>query len=178
MGSVVPYMLQTPDNPDGVAHATFDGMREAMEQDRAAFWTTFFQQVYGIGFVKQPVSDEVVDWSRTIAMQASLKATLACAQAFATTDFRGDLASFRVPTLILHGTADKTVPIDATGRKAAAGIAGSTLIEYDGAPHGLLASGSRHGYGHRGALLDDAAAQNGGIDDAMTKTITRRGRRA
>lgn len=73
-------------------------------------------------------------------MQASLKATLACAEAFATTDFRPDLSAFTVPTLIIHGTADKTVPIDAAGRAAAAGIANSKLIEYDGAPHGLLAT--------------------------------------
>ena len=63
-------------------------------------------------------------------MQASLKATLECAKAFATTDFRADLPSFRMPTLILHGTADKTVPIDATARPAAAAIPHSTLVEY------------------------------------------------
>lgn len=71
-------------------------------------------------------------------MQAGLKPTLACAKAFATTDFRPDLASFKVPTLIIHGTADKTVPIDATGRQAAAKIKASKLIEYEGAPHGLF----------------------------------------
>lgn len=73
-------------------------------------------------------------------MQASLKATLACAEAFAATDFRPDLASITVPTLIIHGTADKTVPIDAAGRAAAKGITQSRLIEYDGAPHGLFAT--------------------------------------
>ena len=69
-----------------------------------------------------------------------VKATLASAAAFATTDFRPDLAAFKVPTLIIHGTADKTVPIDAAGRAAAKGIASATLIEYDGAPHGLFAT--------------------------------------
>ena len=73
-------------------------------------------------------------------MEASLKATLAWAEAFATTDFRPDLASFTVPTLIIHGTSDKTVPIDAAGRVAAKGIANAELIEYDGAPHGLFAT--------------------------------------
>ncbi len=73
-------------------------------------------------------------------MQASLKATLACAEAFSTTDFRPDLAAFSVPTLIIHGTADKTVPIDAAGRAAAKGIVNAELIEYDGAPHGLFAT--------------------------------------
>ena len=93
-----------------------------------------------MGLVSQPVSDEVIAWSCAVAMQASLKATLDCADAFATTDFRPDLASFTVPTLVIHGTADKTVPIDTSARRAAAGIPGSRLIEYDGAPHGLLAT--------------------------------------
>jgi pimeloyl-ACP methyl ester carboxylesterase len=73
-------------------------------------------------------------------MQASLKATLDCAHAFATTDFRRDLEAFSVPTLILHGTADKTVPIDATGRVMAAQVPGAQLIEYDGEPHGVFAT--------------------------------------
>lgn len=68
------------------------------------------------------------------------KATLECAKSFATTDFRHDLAAFNVPTLVIHGTADQTVPIDASGRAAAAGIAGATLFEYEGAPHGLFAT--------------------------------------
>jgi non-heme chloroperoxidase len=86
------------------------------------------------------VSDEVIEWARSVSKQAGLNATLGRAKAFATTDFRPDLAAFKVPTLILHGTGDKTVPIDASGRAAAKGIAQSTLIEYDGAPHGLQAS--------------------------------------
>ena len=140
VSSVVPYMLQTDDNPNGVPKATFEQMTEGMKKDRAAFFTSFFNDFYGVGWVTQPVSDEVLAWSCSVAMQASLKATLACASAFATTDFRPDLVSFNVPTLIIHGTADKTVPIDATGREAAKAIANSTLIEYDGSPHGLLAT--------------------------------------
>ena len=140
IASIVPYMLHDASNPHGVAAAVFAAMQEGMREDRAAFWTTFFAQFYGVGYVAQPVSNEVLDWSRAIAMQASLKATLECATAFATTDFRADLAAFAVPTLVIHGTSDKTVPIDATGRPAAAGISGARLIEYDGAPHGLFAS--------------------------------------
>ena len=82
----------------------------------------------------------MLEWSRSVSMRASLKATLACAEAFATTDFRPDLAAFDVPTLVIHGTADKTVPIEASGRPAAAGIKNSILQEYDGAPHGLFAT--------------------------------------
>jgi pimeloyl-ACP methyl ester carboxylesterase len=140
ISSIVPFMLKTADNPKGTDQSVFDGMGKAMQDDRAAFWPGFFKSFYGVGTPASAVSQAVVDWSRDVSMQASLPATLACAKAFATTDLRGDLKSFTVPTLIIHGTADLTVPIDASARAAAKGIPGSTLIEYDGAPHGLLAS--------------------------------------
>jgi len=84
-----------------------------------------------------PVSCEMVHWACTVSMQAGLRPTLACAKAFATTDLWADLAAFTVPTLIIHRTA---VPIDASSRRAAKGIAHAQVIEYDGAPHGLFAS--------------------------------------
>ncbi len=140
VSSVVPFMLKTPDNPDGTDQATFDGMTKAMKEDRAKFFAGFFKDFFGVSMTSQPTSNEVLEWARAVSMQASLKATLDCAKAFATTDFRPDLAAFDVPTLIIHGTADKTVPIDASGRAAAKGIRGSTLVEYEGAPHGLFAT--------------------------------------
>ncbi len=140
VASVVPYMLKTSDNPDGTEKAVFDKMTEGMKDDRAAFFAGFFKHFFGVGLLAHPVSEELLDWARSQAMLASLKATLECAKSFATTDFRPDLAAFSVPTLIIHGTDDKTVPIDASGRAAAIGISGSTLIEYDGAPHGLFAT--------------------------------------
>lgn len=151
VASVVPYMLKTTDNPDGTDQKVFDQMAEGMRQDRAHFFADFFKMFYGVGLISQPVSDEVLHWSRGVSMQASLKATLACAEAFATTDFRPDLAAFSVPTLIIHGTADQTVPIDASARAAARGIRQAKLIEYDGAPHGLLAT-------HKQRVTDDLLA--------------------
>lgn len=148
IGSVVPFMLKTADNPEGVDQATFDKMAAGIRDDRAKFWTAFFDDFYGVGYLTQQVSDEVISWSARLAMQASLKATLDCAAAFASTDFRPDLPSFTMPTLIIHGTDDKTVPIDTSARAAAAGITGSVLREYDGAPHGLLAS-------HKAQIRDD-----------------------
>ncbi|WP_343519007.1 alpha/beta hydrolase, partial [Sphingomonas sp.] len=142
IGSVVPYMLRTDDNPDGVPQAQLAQIAEQIEQDRPKFFRSFFRQFFGVGIISHPVSDDVIDWAWTIAMQASQRSTLECAKAFGFTDFRGDLASFNVPTLVLHGTADATVPIDATGRRAAAGIANAQLVEYDGAPHGLFATES------------------------------------
>ena len=140
ISSVLPYMLKTADNPDGVDESVFDEMTDGMNEDRAKFWTSFFKDFFGVGLVSHPVSNETLEWARATAMQAGLKPTLACAKAFATTDFRGDLASFKVPTLIIHGTEDKTVPIDVSARKTVKGIPHATLIEYDGAPHGLFAT--------------------------------------
>ncbi|WP_267380311.1 MULTISPECIES: alpha/beta hydrolase [unclassified Sphingomonas] len=138
IASVVPYMLQTDDNPHGTPQSTFDQISDGIRTDRAKFFhDTFVPQFYGVGMISSPVSQEQIDHSTALAMMAGLKPTLACAEAFGHTDFRPDLASFRVPTLIVHGTGDKTVPIDASGRAAAKGIAGSQLVEYEGAPHGL-----------------------------------------
>ena len=140
IASVVPFMLKTADNPDGTEQAVFDKMAAGMKEDRARFFAAFFKDFFGVGMIAHPVSDQYMHWCVHVALQASLKATLECAKSFSTTDFRPDLPAFKVPTLIIHGTADKTVPIDPAGRAAAKAIAGSTLIEYEGAPHGLFAT--------------------------------------
>ncbi|WP_174297010.1 alpha/beta fold hydrolase [Sphingomonas bacterium] len=143
IASVVPYLLQTEDNPEGVPQSMLDQIREGIETDRAKFFRrTFMPQFYGVGLISHPVSDDLVDMSTSAALMAGLKPTLACMESFAHTDFRPDLASFRVPTLIVHGTADKTVPIEASGRAAARGIAQGQLVEYDGEPHGLNVTAS------------------------------------
>lgn len=140
VSSVVPYMLQTDDNPEGVPQSTFDEMTEGMLEDRAKFFTGFFRDFYGVGMLSKPVSDETLKLSWATAMQAGLRPTLLSAKAFATTDFRGDLPSFSVPTLVIHGTSDATVPIEATGRAVARAVPHATLIEYDGEPHGVFAT--------------------------------------
>ncbi|HEY0242095.1 MAG TPA: alpha/beta hydrolase, partial [Gemmatimonadaceae bacterium] len=108
VASVVPFLLKTPDHPDGVPESVFAQMAAGMKKDRASFFGAFFKDFFG------PVSNEVLEWARKMALEASFKATLACANSFATTDFRPDLEAFKVPTLIIHGTADKTVPIEIT----------------------------------------------------------------
>ncbi len=140
VSSVVPYMLQTDDNPEGVPQATFDQMTEGMRKDRAAFFTGFFKDFYGVGMLSSPVSDELLQLSWITAMQSGLHPTLAAAKAFATTDFRPDLDSFTVPTLLIHGTSDKTVPIGATARAVAEAVPHARLIEYGGEPHGVFAT--------------------------------------
>ena len=141
ISSVVPYMLQTDDNPNGVPQSTFDEMAAGIRKDRAGFMHGFAKDFFGVGWMASPVSDSVLaDFERQAAM-AGLRPTLAAAQAFATTDFRPDLKSFQgVPTLIVHGTADKTVPIAATGRAVAEQLPDARMVEYDGSAHGVFAS--------------------------------------
>ena len=140
IGSVVPYMLQTDDNPNGVPQSVFDEMTAGMKKDRAAFFTSFAKDFYGVGVMAHPVSDAVLHDFFRQAMMAGLQPTLGAAQAFATTDFRGDLRHFTMPTLVIHGTKDATVPIDATAREVKKSVPNAQLIEYDGSAHGLFAS--------------------------------------
>ena len=138
IASVVPYLLQADDNPDGVPEAQIEQIKDGIRKDRAHFFRrTFTPQFFGAGFITSPVSEEVLDMATATALLAGLKPTLACVDSFSHTDFRPDLPAFRVPTLIVHGTADKTVPIDPSARAAARGIANAQLVEYDGEPHGL-----------------------------------------
>jgi pimeloyl-ACP methyl ester carboxylesterase len=130
----------TADNAEGVEQKVFDGMADRLRDDRAHFLGSFFKDFFGVGTFSHPVSDEVLEWARTVAMSAGIRPTLKCAEAFATTDFRGDLQAFDIPTLIIHGAADATVPIKASARPAAQGIAGAELIEYEDHPHGLFAT--------------------------------------
>ena len=140
VASVAGYLLKTADNPDGVDKSVFDDMKAQIRKDRFAFLQDFAKMFYGVGWVTSPVSQGILDWSFVLAVMASPKATIDCVDAFGTTDFRKDFAAFNVPTLVIHGTGDKTVPIDPTGRAAAKAIKGAKLIEYDGEPHGLFAT--------------------------------------
>lgn len=140
VASVAGYLLKDESNPDGVDASVFEGMKKDIRKDRFDFLQSFAKTFYGVGLVTSPVSQGVLDWSFVLGVMASPKATIECVDAFAKTDFRPDFAAFTIPTLVIHGTGDKTVPIDPTGRAAANGIAGAKLIEYDGEPHGLFAT--------------------------------------
>ena len=165
ISAVVPYMAKTDDNPNGVPKATFDAMTAGMKKDRAAFFTGFFKDFFG-----PSVSDEVCNDAWRQAMLAGLRPTLGAAEAFATTDFRPDLKSFTVPTLIIHGTDDKTVPIDATARELAKAIPGAELIEYDGSAHGLFATDKERLIGDLLAFLGGSAGADQRSAIPMTAT--------
>ncbi len=140
VSSVVPYMLKTDDNPDGVPEETLQEMTKGMRDDFRAFFTDFFKDFYGVGGPGTQVSEEERHWAWMTTMQSAQYATLKSAAAFGFTDFRPDLPHFKVPTLVIHGTEDKTVPIDATGRQVAEKVPSATLIEYEDEPHAVFAT--------------------------------------
>lgn len=137
ISAVTPYLLKTADNPDGVDKSVFDEITENLQKDRAAFLQTFGKQFYGVSLLSNPVSQAHLDGDFARAYVASQKATLDCATAFSSTDFRDDLTQIQVPTLIIHGDADKTVPLEASGARTASALPTAQYIVYEGAPHGL-----------------------------------------
>jgi pimeloyl-ACP methyl ester carboxylesterase len=137
LGSVTPYMYKIPDNPDGVEPEVFAKMTEQIKEDRMGFLENFGKQFYGVSMISHPVSTAHLENDRRLAAVASPLATLACAHSFSTTDFRKDMALVHVPTLIIHGDADKTVPIESSGQRSAAMIPNNEFIVYQGAPHGF-----------------------------------------
>ena len=138
IAAVTPYLLQASDNPDGVGRGVFDKIVEGLKSDRPNFLAAFGKQFFGAGLLNFTVTNEIQQWALMMALLASPKATIDCARAFSETDFRRDLATFRVPTLVIHGDSDAIVPIDKSGRLAAPMIAGAELKVYSGAPHGLF----------------------------------------
>lgn len=138
VAGVTPYLLKTDDNKDGVDKSTFDDMIDKIKTDRADFLQTFGKQFYGVNLVSHPVSQAHLDGDFVRAYLASPKATLDCVRAFSETDFRADLQRINVPTLIIHGDSDKTVPIESSGELAANILMNATYKIYDGAPHGLF----------------------------------------
>jgi non-heme chloroperoxidase len=140
LGAVPPFLLKTADNPEGADASLFDGMIAGVKADRIGFLDGFFPNFYNWDAPHEGVSNDLIPFSKSVAWIASPVATAACITAFGKTDFRADLAKFDVPTLIVHGDADRIVPIDISARKSATAIPGSRLEIIEGAPHGFAAT--------------------------------------
>ena len=138
ISSVTPYMLQSDSNPDGAPQDVFDEMEKQMQHDRIGFLDEFGKTFFGVSVFHKSLSATLLEYYRMLCAAASPRATLQCAKAFASTDSRDDMKYVNVPALTIHGSADNTVPIDATGKQSAIAIPGNTFLTYDGAPHGLF----------------------------------------
>ena len=140
LGAVPPFLLKTPDNPEGVPKAVFDGMLDGVKKDRIAFLEQFFVNFYNYDAGSRDVSADLIPFSKWIAWDASPLATQQCIVAFGTTDFREDIKKITVPTLIAHGDSDRIVPLDVSGKRSHEMIKGSRLEVLKGAPHGFAAT--------------------------------------
>ncbi|MDT0471468.1 alpha/beta hydrolase [Streptomyces sp. DSM 41014] len=139
LASLEPFLAITEDNPDGAAPLSFfQEVSEAASKDRYAFFTGFYRDFFNLDDnLGTRVSEEAVRNAWNVAAGAGAIASAAAPLTWPT-DFRADIPRIDVPTLIVHGTADRTLPIDATGRRFAKALPAARYVEIDGAPHGLL----------------------------------------
>jgi non-heme chloroperoxidase len=137
VGAVPPQMVKSATNPNGLPMEVFDGIRKSVVDDRSQFFMDLTLPFYGYNRPGAKVSQGVRDTFRAQGMQCGLKNAYDCIKQFSETDFSADLKKIDVPTLIVHGDDDQIVPIDASARAAAKLVKQSTLLVYEGAPHGL-----------------------------------------
>jgi non-heme chloroperoxidase len=138
IGALPPFLLKTADNSGGVDGSVFEGIKQGIVADRPAFLTAFLKNFYNVDVLGgRLISDEAVQASWNVAVGASAKGTLDCVSAWLT-DFRGDLARVDVPSLIIHGDADRILPIGVTAIPLSKSIEGARLVTVEGGPHGIL----------------------------------------
>jgi pimeloyl-ACP methyl ester carboxylesterase len=138
IGTLGPYLVKAADNPEGVDATVFDGIKAAIRADRPAFLMEFLRNFYNYDVHGgKLVSERVLEDNWNVGVGASAIGTLACVDCWIE-DFRKDVKKNTVPTLILHGDADRILPPDATSRRQAKMIKNATLVELPGGPHGVL----------------------------------------
>ena len=140
VSAVTPFMLRTDDNPGGVPIEVFDGIRAASLADRAQLYRELADGPFYGNNRRPTVSSGTRDAFWAQAIQSGHRSAYECIRAFSETDFRADLASFEMPTLVIHGDDDQVVPYQVGGPASAALVADVRLITYEGAPHGLTAT--------------------------------------
>jgi len=137
IASIPPFLLKTADNPEGVDGGVFEGIKKGIAADRLAFLSQFLSDFYNVDVLRgKQISDQAVQLSWNIGAGASPKGTLDCVSAWLT-DFRNDLKKIDVPTLVVHGDADRILPLAATGKRTQEFVKGSKLVVVEGGPHGL-----------------------------------------
>jgi non-heme chloroperoxidase len=137
LGAIPPFVLKTEDNPEGVDGSVFEGIKQAIVADRYAYFKDFFDSFYNVDQYRGTrISDSALQASFNVAAGASPYATYACVDTWLT-DFRADLPKIDLPMLVLHGTADRILPFEATAKRLPAHVKGLTLIPVEGGPHNI-----------------------------------------
>ena len=138
IGTLGPYLVKAADNPEGVDPSVFAGIKAAIRADRPAFLLDFLKNFYNYDVTGgKLVSERVLEDNWNVAAGASAIGTVMCVDAWVE-DFRNDIPHNDVPTLILHGDADRILPPDATSRRQAKMIKHVKFVELPGGPHGVL----------------------------------------
>ncbi|MFE9775087.1 alpha/beta fold hydrolase [Streptomyces sp. NPDC005931] len=152
VASTTPFLLRTPDHPDGLEWALFEEIERAVRADRAAWLSELTGPFFaGPDADGAPISEQLAAWLTGMCLDTSPRAGLEIYRTLFTTDQRAETAAVRVPTLVVHGTADLAAPYALCGTRTAGLIPGSTLVTYEGAAHGLFAT-------HADRLCDDLLA--------------------
>ena len=136
MSAIPPALRKSGDNPEGVDPSVFEGIKLAIEADRFAFLERFLQNFYNADVLKERISPAAIHASFNIGTASSYTGFLDCVDAWLE-DFRQDIAQIKIPTLGIHGDADRILPLDATGKRTAALIPGAQLHVVQEGPHGL-----------------------------------------
>ena len=163
LSGIPPYLLKTPETPNGIDQSVFDDIQAAIAADRLAFLTAFFQDFYNLDeLLGTRISEDAVRDSWNVGAGASPIGTYSCPPTWHT-DFRADLAKIDVPTLVTHGTADRILPTEAAGERTHELVADSHYVVIDGAPHGCLWT---HADEVNRALLEFLAADRSVLPDS------------
>jgi non-heme chloroperoxidase len=137
VSGVPPYLLKTPDTPNGVPQEAFDEIAAGLRADRFAYFTEWNKNFFNLDqTLGTRISEEAVRDAWNTAAGASPTGTIACVATWYT-DFRGDLPKIDVPVLVMHGSADRILPIEACGARTHEAISSSEYVVIDGADHGL-----------------------------------------
>lgn len=137
VGGIPPFLLKTPDNPEGVDAGVFEGIQKAVANDRYSFFSEFFKNFYNADvLLGKRVTEEAMRASWNTAAISSATASLACVPTWYE-DFRKDVARIDIPTLVIHGDADRIVPLSAAGQRTAKLIKGAELVVIKNGPHNI-----------------------------------------
>jgi non-heme chloroperoxidase len=136
-GTIPPFVLKRDDNPEGVNGQVFEDIKAAVINDRYAYFLDFLDNCYNVDVLRpERVSDQAWQASFNVAAGASPYASYACVDTWLT-DFRDDLPKIDVPTLVVHGTDDRILPIAATADRLPELIADARLVTIEGGPHNI-----------------------------------------
>ncbi|OYU97855.1 MAG: alpha/beta hydrolase [Burkholderiales bacterium PBB5] len=138
--AVPPCLMKATDNPQGpLTPEKAQQAKQALQHDRTAFFDRFTKDFFSANGVLQ-VTEAQRSEATALCNQSAQPAALACMDSFHTTDFREDLETVTVPTLVIHGEADAIVPIEGSGLRTHRAVPHSQLVSLKGAPHGLNVS--------------------------------------